>query len=255
MSGIDLLPPEWEVPNVFRERLGDHVGRQRMMLADGHLLLVLHEPPSLERDRKGRFFWRHPNGTWHAKGKPDGLVALKRHVAEFSERVTELEEQDQKSETAAAYFQVLSVLSPLRRAARNLHQTLQQAREQCEADRDIINLRDQSYRIERMADLLHSDAQSSLDYRIARQAEEQAKSSYQMATSAHRLNLLAAFFFPLATLSAVFGVNLKHGFEETNSLEDLTSVTGPSIPFVVVLGVGILLGIILRSFVSRDAPE
>ena len=37
-----LLPAPWQVPSVFRERMGTQVGRQRSMVADGHLLLVLH---------------------------------------------------------------------------------------------------------------------------------------------------------------------------------------------------------------------
>jgi Mg2+ and Co2+ transporter CorA len=46
---------------------------------------------------------------------------------------------------------------------------------------------------------------------VARKTEEQAQRGYEMAVSAHRLNLLAAIFFPIATLSAIFGMNLQHG--------------------------------------------
>lgn len=249
----DLLPPEWEVPQVFRERLGDQVGRQRAMTADGHLLLVLHEPPTFGPNRKGRFFWRAPNGEWKAK-RGDGLAALKKHVNEFFDDVTKLEEEDHKAESATDYFKVLSKLAPLRRASQNLHQTLQRARELCSEDRNLINFRDQAYRVERMADLLYSDAKSSLDYRIARQAEDQAKSSFQMAVSSHRLNMLAAFFFPLATLSAIFGVNLKHGLENVNTIADLTTAHLPSTPFLVVLGFGVLMGFFLRSMINRNGP-
>ena len=61
--------------------------------------------------------------------------------------------------------------------------------------------------------LLYNEARNSLDFSIARRGEEQARSSHRMAVSAHRLNLLAAFFFPIATLTALFGVNLRHGLE------------------------------------------
>ena len=41
-----VLPYDWDVPEVFRKRLGEGAGRQRCMTADGHLLLVLHQPPT-----------------------------------------------------------------------------------------------------------------------------------------------------------------------------------------------------------------
>ena len=50
-----ILPATWEVPAEFRSRLGEKAGRQRAMMAEGHLLLVLHAPPKKdEPDRKGR---------------------------------------------------------------------------------------------------------------------------------------------------------------------------------------------------------
>jgi hypothetical protein len=65
-----------------------------------------------------------------------------------------------------------------------------------------------------------------------------------MAVSAHRLNLLAAFFFPIATLSAVFGVNLKHG------LEDFP----PPLLFIGVIALSLVFGGILTAFVTQT-PE
>ena len=58
-----------------------------------------------------------------------------------------------------------------------------------------------------------------------------------MSVAAHRLNILAAFFFPLATLSAIFGMNLRHGFE-----------TEPwPAPFIVLIALGLGIGIILEN--------
>src|SRR5258705_279200 len=57
------LPPDWQLPATFVQRLGDNAGRQRAMSADGHLLLVLHEPPAAGApERTGRAFWRDPAG-------------------------------------------------------------------------------------------------------------------------------------------------------------------------------------------------
>jgi hypothetical protein len=66
-----------------------------------------------------------------------------------------------------------------------------------------------------------------------------------MARSAHRLNLLAAFFFPIATLSAVFGVNLIHGWESESA----------PIPFLAMLALGLMLGCVLTLFVTNRPPE
>ena len=61
-----------------------------------------------------------------------------------------------------------------------------------------------------------------------------------MAASAHRLNLLAAFFFPMAALSGILGVNLAHGFETFQ----------PPLPFLAFVAVSAISGLILVSFVA-----
>ena len=60
-----LLPSDWTVPAQLRSRLGNTAGRQRVLEGEGHLILVLHAPPGAdETGRRGRFFWRAPDGTW-----------------------------------------------------------------------------------------------------------------------------------------------------------------------------------------------
>src|SRR5262249_31193757 len=185
--------------------LGDSAGRQRAMTAEGHLLLVLHEPPLAGvPERTGRLFWRDPEGTWRARPLGDGPQALKRHVAEFAERVEELEKQWQTATTAEDYYTLLRAIAPLHRTARNLHATLQQARELVPEDRDLINLRDQVGEIERALELLHADAKNGLDFTVAHQVEQQAERSYDMAVAAPRLNLLAGAVLPLPPLSAPY---------------------------------------------------
>src|SRR5262245_31386593 len=99
------LPPDWKIPAVFTGRLGDTAGRQRAMAADGHLLLVLHDPPAHGTlDRAGRPFWRDAGGRWRAASSDDGLPVLKRHVTAFAERTEELERQWQTAGTADDYF-------------------------------------------------------------------------------------------------------------------------------------------------------
>ena len=236
------MPADWQVPSLFTQRLGDSAGRQRAMAADGQLLLVLHEPAAASpAARTGRLFWRDAAGSWHSNVFGDGVQALKRHLADFTERADGLEKQWQHADSAEDYFTLLRALAPLHRTTRNLHATLQQARETVPEDRDLINLRDQVGEIERALELLHGDAKNGLDYTIAHQAEQQAERTYDMAVSAFRLNLLAAAFFPVATVSAIFSMNLTHGLEGWNQ---------PTY-FWAILGAGLLTGLVLAWAVAK----
>lgn len=240
----DLIPPLWKVPQVFRDRMGEQVGRQRPMIADDHLLLVLHAPPQPnENQRHGRFFWRDPKGLWTSKERGTGINALNQHLTDYEDIIAQLDRKEEQATTSTEYFAILEELSPVFRAAHNLHRVLQEAREQCPNYRELINLRDRAYSIERTAELLLAEVKNSLDVAVAKRAEEQAVTSHQMAVSAHRLNLLAAFFFPLATLMAVFGANLRHGWEDA----------APPIPLLVAVGLGLALGGILTGFVTKKS--
>ena len=239
-----FVPPDWALPAVFRSRLGEAAGRQQAMEADGHLLLVLHEPPGPgDPLRKGRLFWRDPQGNWKSNNLGEGVKALRKHVGGFADRADELEKQWNAAKTAEDYYALLQAIAPLHCTARHLHATLQQAREMLPDDRDLINLRDQAGDVERAIELLHADAENGLDFTIAHQAEQQAKRSYEMAVAAHRLNLLAATFFPIATLSAIFGMNLAAGFEPW----------GNALVFGTVLAVGFACGVILAAAIGRKA--
>jgi hypothetical protein len=240
-----VLPAVWEIPQVIRARLGDQAGRQRAMFHEGHLLLVLHAPPGPDDvERKGRFFWREPNGTWHSTEQGAGKVALSRHIDEYADLLERLDLRWREAKSAEEYFAVLNAAAPLHHASRNMHHTLQEARETVPAERDLINYRDRAYAVERTAELLCDDTKNALDFAVARRAEEQARSSHHMAVSAHRLNLLAAFFFPIATLSAIFGMELRNGLNTLDTSE-------LPLPFLGVLGVGLLGGLLLSSFVTR----
>lgn len=133
-------------------------------------------------------------------------------------------------------FGVLHTLSPLLRATRGMHTAMQQARELGGDDREVIAERDHAYDLERAAELVLQDAQHRLAHLTARRAEEQAAQSDRMAKSAHRLNMLAAVFFPLTAIAALFDMNLKH---------PLASVEGVW-PWFVVVGASVLFGLVLR---------
>lgn len=237
-----LIPVSWEVPAIFRNRLGNQVGRQRAMVADGHLLLILHSPPEPdEHDRQGRLFWRLPDGTWKVNCPDSPIKSLHGHLKECRERIENLEEQEAVAKSADEYFKVISDLLPLHRAARNMHAAIQTARQEIKDAKDIINFRDEAYEIERTSELLHADAKNELDFIVVRRGENQARASYDMGVSSHRLNVLVAFFFPIATLSSIFGTNLVHGFEEKYS---------PNL-FLAMLITGLFCGLFLTLAITR----
>ncbi len=228
------IPSNWGVPALFRQRLGDVAGRQRAMSADGHLLLILHELPSQDSaERNLRLFWRAPDDTWTSDCLGTGIAALQSHLTEYSKAVDYLDKCEAEAIGSEAYFRVRHAITPLRRAVHNMHKALQAGRETVPEDRELISCRNQADTIERAADLIYEDAEHGLQYAIARQGEQQA-------IAAHRLNILAALFLPLATVAAVFGMNMPHGLEH---------VIEPWF-FWIVLGFGMAMGFLVKAFVA-----
>ena len=241
MAKQSALPATWQVPDEFRSRLGSKVGRQRAMLAEGHLLLVLHKPPRPDEDeRQGRYIWRQPSGEWACSDLGGGAAVVAKHVSEYATAVEKCEQQEEGAATSDDYFLLLEELAPLHRAARNLHSVLQDARKMVPDDRDIIDFRDRAYELQRTCELSYNGAKNSLEFAVAKRSEEQARASHEMSEAAHRLNVLAAFFFPLATLSSVFGMSM---------LEGPPSQWPPSL-FFVLCAVGLATGFLLKGWVT-----
>jgi CorA-like Mg2+ transporter protein len=211
------LPKAWEVPEVIKQRLGREAGPQRSMLEEGHLLIIVHHPPGADQtERTPAFFWRNPEGDWRSsEGKGSGPVALKTFLEEWEARLLALDEQERKAVTALEYHTLLESAGPILRAARGLLRALQQAREMVKEDRDLISFRDTAANLERSAELLLQDAQFGLNFIAARQAEHQAEIARQMTQSAHRLNLLAALFFPLTAVASLLSMDISSGLPNT----------------------------------------
>jgi hypothetical protein len=239
-----ILPATWSVPDRFKARLGDSAGRQRAMFHEGHLLLILHEPPGPDdRERTARFFWRNAAGEWVSSAHGSGPQSVRRLLDEYMKRLEVLDDDVQTAHRADDFFALLQAVVPIGRSARNLHSTLQEARELVPEDRDLISMRDSAGAIDRTAEVVHHDAKNGLDFVVARSAEEQSRRTYEMTVSSHRLNVLAAIFFPLATMAALFGMNIPHGLE-----------TADKITFWKVLCIGIMLGIALAWWVINKPP-
>jgi Mg2+ and Co2+ transporter CorA len=210
------IPHNWEVPQSFRDRLGAKAGRQRAMIADEHLLLILHAVPSAEDPavRAARLFWRKPDGTWRSDvRKVSTIDALQAHVHSYLHAAEALEERVEAAITATEYFRVVYETAPLLHSARNMTRALQAAREAVPADKELIGVRDSAQEVERALELIHGYAKDGLEFTGARNAEESAKNSEHVIRSGHQLNLLAAVFLPITALGSLLGMNLVHGFE------------------------------------------
>ncbi len=204
------LPHNWQIPASIRLRLGREAGAQRAIFEEGHLLLILHEPPAPGMiERIPVFCWRQPAGEWkiHRNATPSGTLGD--YLTNFERPLFDLEARENKATTAAEYHDVLEGTAPLLRAVRQLHRALQQGRELVKEDRELISHRDRAAALERTGELLLQDAQFGLSYIAARQAEAQAENARRMTVTAHRLNVIAAIFLPLTAVASILAMDVK----------------------------------------------
>jgi hypothetical protein len=165
----------WTLPHAIEARLGESTyGRQRAIFEDEHLLIVLHSPPEPDTHRRNpEVFLRKPDGSWWHNGMAGGDAKLKKLLASYRELYERYDDAYEQAASATELFAVLDDLAPLNRAATNLSQALQSARELVQGDRLLIAMRDEAYEVSRSFELLFHDAKLALDYRIARSAEAQ----------------------------------------------------------------------------------
>lgn len=234
------LPASWTLPAQIENRFGQRsIGKQRAMIADGHLLLILHQAPHAdEQTRKGVLFWRQPNGTWEYSGGGIGIQPLVKHLEQYNTAEEALQTQYDRAQIAEDYFHILEAIAPLRLAAKNSSAALQVVRDGIPDDRDIIDLRDWASDIERNLDLLYENAKNALDFKIAQRAEEQTRLSNEAVVSGHRLNVLAAVFLPLTAIASIFGMNVNNGLADT-----------PVTLFWLVALMAVGLGLLVRQWV------
>jgi hypothetical protein len=240
-----IIPPTWNLPEAVRARLSSSTyGRQRPVVEDGHLLLVLHKPPGPDdTKREGVLFWRSPGGEWQCNRGGPGVGGVKRHVQSYAELEAKLTAEFEQATALDALFEVLASLAPLVRAARNQHAAIQAAREAVPGEPALIELRDLAYEVERNLELLLEDARTEVQYRTAREAENQARFSREALHASHRLNILAALFLPLTAISSLFSMNFSHGL----------STHKPAL-FWFVFVIGVALGLGLKSWVVARPP-
>lgn len=212
------IPPGWDLPPGIAMRLGENAGRQRAIIEEEHLLLVLHKLPEPGSSvREGVYFWRLPTGEWRASTGVVGLTALRGHIENYAKAVAHYETLYQNASNAAEYFEVLEGIAPLHRASSNLHTALQKARDTLPLVHELISFSDDASDVERGAELLQIDAKYALDFHIARQNEEQARLAHEAAQAGNRLNVIAAIFLPFTAITSLFGMNLPSGLSETTA--------------------------------------
>lgn len=238
-EGRSFIPASWTLPEAITKRLGDAAGRQRLMSADGHLLLVLHRAPTPEDDevRHATLFWRNTAGDWSSSPESGGLAALEAHIEAYAKSVHELDARVDGASAPADYFAILRWVNPLLRSSRHLLAVIDAARDAAPDERRLINARDLAVNVERGIDLVASDARAGMEFSLARAAEEQARFTHEATLEARKLNRLVAFFFPLATLVAVFGMNAPESVVISR-------------PFWMVIATGVVAGLVVLAGVT-----
>ena len=236
----------WQLPPEIEVRLGENTyGRQRAIFEADHLLLILHMPPSPEDPRReSMVFLRTPQQQYLCNGVEKGEVKLPKLLDAYQQLYERYDRQYDDATSSGKLFRVLEALVPITRAATNMRDALQSARELVRDDKLLIAMRDQAYEVARRLELLLSDAKMALDYRIAQNAEAQTAKAQETAMSQHKLNVMAAVTFPLMAIATIFGMNLASGIEQQNPLL-----------FWGVFACGIAIGVVAKGWVTNDAPS
>jgi hypothetical protein len=246
MAVSSPIPHNWEVPQVFRDRFGARAGRQRVMTADGHMLIILHDIPRPNAEPMARLYWRKPDGSWRSSASSATTInALRAHVEELSTTIDLLETRAATATRAKDWFSIMHEAAPLHRTVLGQSTTLQEARDLVKGDRDLISIRDVAQENERAVELITTHARAGLDYTIAQNAEASAHATEHVVQSQHRLNLIAATFLPIGALGALLGTNLKSGLETWNA----------PYAFWIVMAFALVLGIIVRATLPAAKSE
>ena len=240
-----IIPPGWNLPEPIRARLGQKTfGRQRIVFEDGHLLIILHKPPTAEdTTREGVMFWRTPDGNWKWT-RGIGGAPLMAHVQNYADREATLSSAFDQANTAELLYQLQAEVTPVARSARNMHNALQAARDAVKTEKLLIDARDRAYEIERNLELLLEDVRNMIQYRTIKEAEEQSRLSAEALRASHRLNVLAAIFLPLTAITGVFGMNFATGLNQ-----------GSAAFFWVIFFAAMAVGFALKEWVLATPAE
>jgi len=238
-----IVPDTWPLPSELRSRVGSRVGRQRLLSAQGHHLMILHQlPKPHSRDRDPAVFWRSSDGSWRCFPGRDHPGTLRDHVETVGQVLEELDDKVEHAKTATEFLEVSKISRPLQRYTRNMHAVLSQLRDALPDDADVLAARDRAYELDRLSENISDDAENGMQHTIAQHTEEQAALSERIAKESHRLNLLAAVAMPITAIGSILGMNLDNGLE---ALPEPASFWA-----IVALSFGV--GSFIRSRVQKD---
>lgn len=231
-----LIPKQWQIPQVFRDRLGSDPGKQRIMVEEGQYLMILHKVPTAadRGNRTAALFWINEHGEWKSTPQSGGIAGLIGHLDEYEERVKTLETELDTSESANAegLHKIYDDATPLYRSSRHLLAIMEELRKLFPESRKLLLLRDSAVNIERSSELILADTKSSLESLIAQSSMKQANAAHQATLEANKLNRLATFFFPVITIVSVLSIkNPEEALKEPST-------------YVVIIS-GLMLGLIL----------
>ena len=233
---------DWELPKSIEKRISPLTfGRQRIIYKENHLLIILHEiPKEHQRYRSHVVLYRHEQGEYLCNGQNEGKKALKDLIKRYEVKLEELDKAYENANSSTELFKILGELVPINRAAKNMAEVLQDAFEATQDDDFLLEMRDYSTVVKRSYEILLDHTKLALDFQTARSNEEQSEKANEALIAQHRLNILAALFFPITAVATIFGMNLTHGYEE-----------GHPILFWLVLIIGIAMGIIIKTWMLR----
>jgi len=239
-----LLPKQWPIPEIFRERLGSSPGKQRIMSEEDHYLIILHQVPTAKDRglRKAALFWINNHGEWKSTPESGGVTGLTKHLDSYLEQVRMLENQLESASGSQAphiLHEIHDHATPLFRAARHLLSIMQELRDTFPDSREILLNRDTAITIERSAELLLADAKSSLEFLAVQNSIQQAQEAHKATLEANRLNRLAALFFPVITIASILSIEAPQ-----QALND------PLTYFILIIG--LLLGIMLLKILKTE---
>lgn len=238
-----IVPDTWPLPTELKSRVGTRVGRQRLLSAQGHHLLVLHQLPKAHaRDRAAAVFWRAPDAGWRCFPGRDHPATLKDHVEAVAKVLEDLDDKVEHAKSATEFLDVIKVARPLQRYTRNMHAVIAQLRDALPDDPDILAARDRAYELERLAENIADDSENGMQHTIAQHTEEQAMLSERIAKESHRLNLLASIALPVTAIGSILGMNL------TNGLEGLPE----PVSFWVIVALTFGIGFVIRARIQKE---
>ncbi|MGE9266968.1 MAG: hypothetical protein ACQKBY_02630 [Verrucomicrobiales bacterium] len=229
---IALLPEHW------RSRVGDPVGRQRLIEEGERLLVILHEVPG-EKERD-LFFWREEDQSWSSAPLAGGLRHWRKLLDEYEVVVDRLEAKLKQARTVRDYYCILKEEAPVGRALKQVRLIASRTRKMCKKNPEILEIRSVAEELDHDLSLVQEEAKLGMEALAAESAENQREMGEQQAAYGLKLNRLAAFFLPLMAFGALFGMNVPNGLEASGWA------------FFAVFALGLTAGGVLVSLIGKE---